>query len=169
MLDVFGLHTFYGDSHVLQGVTIQQRRRQDDPVSIARRTQAGAWTFDRILSLFPRLAARRDHRGDELSGEQQLLAIARALAANPRLVVMDEPTEGLAPPPVSAVATLIRQLQSEGTSILLAEQNAAFAVKTADHVYVMSNGTIVHASEPAALWRNEEIKTKFLGVPQTTR
>jgi len=95
-----------------------------------------------------------------------MLAIARALVANPVLVVMDEPTEGLAPMLVAEVGQLIRRLRDEGTSILLVEQNAAFAVKTADYVHVMSQGRIVHSSEPAALWANQDIKTQLLGVPR---
>ena len=95
-----------------------------------------------------------------------MLAIARALVANPVLVVMDEPTEGLAPMLVAEVGQLIRRLRDEGTSILLVEQNTAFAVKTADYVHVMSQGKIVHSSEPAALWANQDIKTQLLGVPR---
>ena len=98
-------------------------------------------------------------------GEQQMLAIARALVANPVLLVMDEPTEGLSPALVAEVASLIRRLKDEGTSILLVEQNAAFAVKVADYVHVMSKGKIVHSSEPKALWENQEIKAHLLGVP----
>ena len=129
-------------------------------------SDARAWDLEKVLAVFPRLAERRRHRGNELSGgEQQMLAIARALVANPVLLVMDEPTEGLAPALVSEVASLIRRLKDEGRSVLLVEQNAAFAVKVADHVHVMSKGRIVHSSEPAALWANEEIKTQFLGVP----
>ena len=97
-----------------------------------------------------------------------MLAIARALVGNPVLLVMDEPTEGLAPALVAEVASLIRRLKAEGTSVLLVEQNAAFAVKLADYVHVMSQGRIVHASEPAALWENEEIKTQYLGVPRAS-
>jgi branched-chain amino acid transport system ATP-binding protein len=116
--------------------------------------------------LFPRLAERQHHRGNELSGgDQQMLAIARALVANPILLLMDEPTEGLAPALVAAVATLIRRLRAEGTSVLLFEQNSAFAVKVADQVHVMSKGRVVHSSDPATLWRNEAVKTQYLGVP----
>lgn len=124
------------------------------------------WNVQNVFAVFPRLAERSHHRGDELSGgEQQMLAIARALVANPVLLVMDEPTEGLAPALVAEVASLIRRLKDEGVSILLVEQNAAFAVKVADFVHVMSKGTIVHSSKPPALWENEEIKTQLLGVP----
>jgi branched-chain amino acid transport system ATP-binding protein len=125
-----------------------------------------SWTLEKAFSVFPRLRERRKNRGNQLSGgEQQMLAIARALVANPLLLVMDEPTEGLSPQMVAEVASLIRRLKSEGTAVLLAEQNAAFAVTVADHVHVMSKGAIVHSSDPAALWANEEIKAQYLGVP----
>ena len=94
-----------------------------------------------------------------------MLAIGRALVANPLLMIMDEPTEGLAPAVIAEVGRLVLRLKAEGMSILLAEQNAAFAVKLADYVHVMSKGRIVHSSDPATLWSNEEIKTKLLGVP----
>jgi branched-chain amino acid transport system ATP-binding protein len=128
------------------------------------------WSVRKVFDVFPRLEERRAHRGDELSGgEQQMLAIGRALVANPVLVVMDEPTEGLASALIADVANVIRRLKDEGTAVLLAEQNAAFAVSLADHVHVMSQGRIVHSSAPAALWDNEEIKTQFLGVPPSPR
>jgi branched-chain amino acid transport system ATP-binding protein len=131
------------------------------------RAPGESWDIQNVYAAFPRLSERRSHRGNELSGgEQQMLAIARALVANPALLVMDEPTEGLAPMLVEEVRKLIRRLKDEGTSILLVEQNAAFAVKTADYVHVMSKGQIVHSSEPAALWANQDIKTQFLGVPR---
>jgi len=85
--------------------------------------------------------------------------------ASPVLVVMDEPTEGLSITSIGIVADAIRRLKDEGTTVLLAEQNAAFAVRLADRVHVMSQGRIVHSSEAAALWENEEIKTQYLGVP----
>ena len=93
-----------------------------------------------------------------------MLAIARALMANPVLLVMDEPTEGLAPALVAHVGALIRRLKAEGTAVLLAEQNAAFAVQLADYVYVLSQGKMVYESEPAALWGNEAVKAQLLGV-----
>jgi len=127
------------------------------------------WDLEKVFSVFPRLAERSRHRGNELSGgEQQMLAIARALVARPALLIMDEPTEGLAPMLVAEVAAVIGRLRDEGTSILLAEQNAAFAVKIANRVHVMSKGAVVHSSDPAALWGNEEIKTQLLGVPSAT-
>jgi len=126
-----------------------------------------SWNLDKAFAVFPRLAERRRNRGNQLSGgEQQMLAIARALVANPLLLVMDEPTEGLSPQMVADVAALIRRLKTEGTAVLLAEQNAAFAVTVADVVHVMSKGTIVYSSDPAALWANEEVKAQYLGVPK---
>ena len=114
----------------------------------------------RVFELFPRLAERRHHGGGDLSGgEQQMLAIARALVANPALLVMDEPTEGLAPALVAEVARLIRQLRQEGTTVLLVEQNAAFAVEVSDITHVMHQGTIVHSSSPGGVVgerRNQE-------------
>jgi branched-chain amino acid transport system ATP-binding protein len=128
--------------------------------------KAGGWDLQKVFSAFPRLFERRHHRGNELSGgEQQMLAIARALVARPAVLIMDEPTEGLAPMLIAEVAGVIRRLRDEGTSILLAEQNAAFAVKVADYVHVMSKGKVVHSTDPVALWNNEEIKTQLLGVP----
>jgi branched-chain amino acid transport system ATP-binding protein len=125
-----------------------------------------AWDLQKVFALFPRLGERRHHRGNELSGgEQQMLAIARALVANPLLLIMDEPTEGLAPAIVSEVAALIRRLRAERVSVLLVEQNAAFAVTVADYAHVMSQGRIVHSSDAAALWKDEDVKTRLLGVP----
>ena len=92
-------------------------------------------------------------------------AIARALVARPALLIMDEPTEGLAPMLVAEVTAVIGRLRDEGTSILLAEQNAAFAVKVSDKVHVMSKGAVVYSSDPTTLWEDEEIKTQLLGVP----
>ena len=147
--------------HIFSSLTVREN------LAIAvRQSRDTRWDIKKVLAEFPRLRERLHHRGDELSGgEQQMLAIARALVANPVLLVMDEPTEGLAPALVAEVGDLIRRLKLEGTSILLIEQNGAFAVRVADHVHVMSKGTIVHASEPAAFWENEAIKTQYLGVP----
>ena len=243
MLDVRDVHTYYGESHVLQGVTfradkgtvtavlgrngvgkttlcrslvgltparsgrivfngtditclpahrihqlgvslVPQGRRIFASLSVrenleiaaartSREPDRGAtssadrrWDLEEIFSVFPRLAERRHNRGNELSGgEQQMLAIARALVAMPLLLVMDEPTEGLAPVIVAEVASVIRRMKDDGASILLAEQNAAFAIKVADYVHVMSKGQVVHSTDPVTLWKNEEIKTQFLGVP----
>ena len=139
--------------------------RSGPAASVPRSGPAG-WDLEKVFAVFPRLSERSHNRGNELSGgEQQMLAIARALVARPGFLIMDEPTEGLAPVLVAEVANVIRRLKDEGTSILLAEQNAAFAVKVADYVHVMSKGRVVHSTDPVALWQNEEVKTQLLGVP----
>jgi branched-chain amino acid transport system ATP-binding protein len=157
-----------GISLVPQGRRIFVSLSVHENLLIAARavTSTAAWDIDRIFALFPRLAERRHNGGAELSGgEQQMLAIARALVANPRLLVMDEPTEGLAPAVVAEVGRLIGRLRQEGISVLLVEQNAAFAVDVADFTHVMHQGTIVHSSLSAALWQNEQVKSQYLGVP----
>jgi len=146
--------------HIFPSLTVREN------LAIAMPRPAGPWDFAKVCAVFPRLAERSGHRGNELSGgEQQMLAIARALVAGPRLLVLDEPTEGLAPVLVREVAGVIRRLRDEGTSILLVEQNAAFAVTVADYAHVMAKGTVVHSTDPAALWNNEAIKTQLLGIP----
>ena len=231
MLTVTDLHTYYGESHILQGVTLSAAKgtvtavlgrngvgkttlcrslagltpaRQGSIVlegteivrmppyrihalgislvpqgrhifasltvrenlAIAVREGGHGWDLEKVYAVFPRLLERSHNRGNELSGgEQQMLAIARALVARPRFLIMDEPTEGLAPVLVQEVAGVIRRLKEEGTSILLAEQNAAFAVKVADYAHVMAKGRVVHSTDPVTLWNNEEVKTQLLGVP----
>ena len=123
------------------------------------------WTLERIFGLFPRLAARKEHLGDKLSGgEQQMLAIGRALMTNPDLLLMDEPTEGLAPLVVREVGKTLDQLRREGLSILLVEQGVPFATRVADKVHVLSRGRIVHSCSPAELLANDEVKSRYLGL-----
>jgi len=118
-----------------------------------------------VLGLFPRLRERQRNRGNALSGgEQQMLATGRALVANPDLLLMDEPSEGLAPLMVRELGKIIGDLRGGGISILLVEQNLGFALDLADHVYVLSKGTIVHSCTPAELMANDEVKSRYLGV-----
>lgn len=125
----------------------------------------GTWTIDRIFALFPRLAERRHQRARTLSGgEQSMLAIARALLMNPSLLVMDEPTEGLAPVIVDRVSDVIRQLRDENQSILLIEQNIGLVLDLSDYVYVMSKGRVAWEGTPATLQERSDIQVEFLGV-----
>jgi branched-chain amino acid transport system ATP-binding protein len=229
VLEVEGLHTYYGGSHVLQGVSLAVGARQvvailgrngmgkttlmrsiigftpprrgtvrfkgeeitarppfrmtalgialvpqgrrvfpslsvRENLEVARRGD-GAWNLERVYSVFPRLREREKNRANKLSGgEQQMLAIARALMSNPELLLMDEPTEGLAPLLVREVARVIGELRQEGLSILLVEQNLPMALSVADRVHILSRGQIVHSSTPAELMASEDVKSRYLGV-----
>jgi len=127
--------------------------------------KADSWSLDDVYSLFPILKERSGCRGTLLSGgEQQMLAIGRALMTNPRLILMDEPSEGLAPLIVKEVGKIIYQLKRKGFSILLVEQNLPMALKIADYLYILSNGKIVCESTPDQLRSNDEVKAKYIGV-----
>jgi branched-chain amino acid transport system ATP-binding protein len=232
MLTVDDIHTYYGDSHVLQGVSltvgerqvvtilgrngmgkttlirsiigftpprrgrvvfkgtditrvpsfrciglgiglVPQGRRIFSSLSVLENLQVAAqrtngkkgWTVKRVFALFPRLEQRAMHPGDKLSGgEQQMLAIGRALMTNPDLLLMDEPTEGLAPIVVREVGNAIAELKRDGLSILLVEQSLPFAARVADHAHVLGRGRIVHSSAPAELLANEDVKSRYLGL-----
>ena len=229
MLEVSGLHTYYGESHVLQGVSltvgrgevvailgrngmgkttlmrsiigftpprqgsvrfkgqditgwashrmtalgmalVPQGRRVFPSLSVrenldvARRGD-GRWSLERVYAVFPRLRERERTRANKLSGgEQQMLAIGRALMGNPDLLLMDEPTEGLAPLLVREVGRVLGELKREGLSILLVEQNLSLALSVADRVHILSRGQIVHSCGPGELRSNEEVKSRYLGV-----
>jgi branched-chain amino acid transport system ATP-binding protein len=125
----------------------------------------GAWTLPRVYELFPRLEERRRQRAKTLSGgEQQMLAIARGLMTNPDCLIMDEPSEGLAPIIIQTVWQAVSKLKAQGLSILLVEQNAALALQLVDHVHVMSKGRVVYSGAPQALWADEDVKSRYLGI-----
>ncbi len=124
-----------------------------------------AWTPARVFDLYPKLREREANRGSTLSGgEQQMLAIARALTTNPRLLLMDEPSEGLAPLLVRELGASIGRLRSAGLSILLVEQNLPMALSIADEVYVLSKGRVVYQGTPVELARDAVVKQQYLGV-----
>jgi branched-chain amino acid transport system ATP-binding protein len=117
----------------------------------------GPWTIPRIYQLFPRLAERKQNRGRQLSGgEQEMLSIARALLLNPRLLILDEPSQGLAPLIVREVFRIVEQMRAEGISVLLVEQNVRVALDVADDAYVIENGQIVYTGTAAELGSDEE-------------
>jgi len=120
-------------------------------------TRPGPWTIDSILELFPNLGRRRDSWGRQLSGgEQEMLAIARALLINPRLLLLDEPSQGLAPLLVRDVFRVVASMREQGISILLVEQNARFGLEVADRVYVLNDGEVIHSGPAKELAKDEE-------------
>jgi branched-chain amino acid transport system ATP-binding protein len=229
-LEVADVHTYYGESHVLHGVSLRvgageavailgrngagkttlirtiigftpprrgrvrlhdealqgaaayqiarrgvglvpQGRRIFAPLSVVENLRLGArrapggWTLESVYAAFPRLRERAGQGGGTLSGgEQQMLAVARALMTNPRVLLLDEPSEGLAPIALREIGRALVRLKGEGLSILLVEQNVPLALRVADRVYIMSKGQIVYHGTPAELQANEDIKRRFLGV-----
>jgi branched-chain amino acid transport system ATP-binding protein len=123
------------------------------------------WTVERVFALFPRLAERRNHRGGQLSGgERGMLAVGRALMIDPQMILMDEPSEGLAPVMVQHLESIVLDLKREGLSILLVEQNLYSALAVADRVYVLETGRVVHQGDAATLARQTELLFAHLGV-----
>jgi branched-chain amino acid transport system ATP-binding protein len=130
-----------------------------------RSTERHGWNLERVYNMFPRLRERSAQRARTLSGgEQQMLAIGRGLMTNPDCLIMDEPSEGLAPIIIQGVWEAIGKLKEEGLSILLVEQNAALALKLVDYVHVMSKGRVVYSAKPQELWANDAIKASYLGI-----
>jgi branched-chain amino acid transport system ATP-binding protein len=228
VLEVDSIHTYYGESHVLHGVSLRvapgeavallgrngagkttairsivgftppragrvvfegqaierwpayriarrglalvpQGRRIFAPLSVRENLLLGArsegWTLERVFELFPRLRERQAQLGGTLSGgEQQMLAIARALLTNGRLLLLDEPSEGLAPLIVREIGTILQALKAQRLSLLLVEQNYHLALRVADRVYVMNKGQIVYQGTPGGLEVDEEVKRRYLGV-----
>jgi branched-chain amino acid transport system ATP-binding protein len=129
----------------------------------------GPWTIARIRELFPRLAERRDNKGRQLSGgEQEMLAIARALILNPKLLILDEPSQGLAPLIVQEVFRVVTAAREEGISILLVEQNVRAAVAIADRAYVLDDGKIVYSGAAAEFAADEERVRALAGASAET-
>jgi branched-chain amino acid transport system ATP-binding protein len=123
------------------------------------------WTIEEVYELFPALKLREQNMGNELSGgQQQMLAIGRALITNPQLILMDEPSEGLAPVIIDQITDIIRDLKKTGLSILVVEQNLRLACDVADRVLVMNKGHIVWEGTPDVLLNSDEILHKYLGV-----
>jgi branched-chain amino acid transport system ATP-binding protein len=231
LLELSDVHTYYGDSHILHGVSLALRRREvtallgrngvgktttiqtilglpaprrgeirfrgelisgsptyaivqtgigwvpqghrifptlsvDENLALAAaKARPGRWAVEDMYELFPRLHTRRDARGDALSGgEQQMLAIARALVQNPELLLMDEPSEGLSPRLVEEVGEIIRRLHAEDVAILLVEQNLNFALGIAERILIMNKGTILFSGRPQDVASDEQLCRQYLGV-----
>jgi branched-chain amino acid transport system ATP-binding protein len=229
-LAVEGLHTYYGESHVLQGIDLDvaageavsligrngagksttiasiagfvrprggtvrvhgadltgapphrvaragvalvpQGRRifgdltVSENLAVAARPVRDGWDEIRVLELFPSLARRRSVPGDQLSGgEQQMLAIGRALMRNPTVLLLDEPSEGLAPKLVEQVGEILERVRATGLAVLLVEQNLGLATRVGQRILVMNKGTIVFEGTPAELAADRDVETRYLGV-----
>jgi branched-chain amino acid transport system ATP-binding protein len=137
---------------------------------VARRNGNSRWTVDRVYQLFPRLAERKRNGGAQLSGgEQQMLAIGRALVTNPKLLIMDEPSEGLAPTIIEMLVETFRMLEREGLRILLIEQNLGVATSIAERQLVMVGGEIATETTASALSGDPELQRRYLGVEPVSR
>lgn len=151
---------------------VPQGRRVFGPLTVEenlhiarRRSRAGQWDQAAVYQLFPRLAERRRTRGDQLSGgEQEMLSIGRALVTNPRLLLMDEPSDGLAPTIVAQVGDVIETLTAAGVTVVLVEQNLALALRVADEVAVMTKGRITYRGAPHELRSDNARVRELLGV-----
>lgn len=231
MLEIEGLHTFYGDSHILQGISffvkegevatllgrngmgktttiksimglirpragrilfksnnivglkpykiaqkgigfVPDDRRIFPSLTVlenlnlpARKEVESGWQLESIYEFFPILKERSKHKGFELSGgEQQMLAIARALRMRTELILLDEPSEGLAPSLIRAIETILLEIKRAGITILLVEQNTRFATRVADRHYILSHGKIVYEGDNDDFMKREEVKKKYLGI-----
>src|SRR5262245_15496462 len=155
-----------GIGYVPQGRRLWRSLTVDEHLRMLAGSRRGAWSIERIYDTFPRLAERRNNAGSELSGgEQQMLAISRALIGNPRLLVMDEPTEGLAPVIVSQVEEMLVRLAEEGEiAVLIIEQNIGVATAVAENVAIMVNGRINRVIESHRLAADRELQQRLLGV-----
>lgn len=156
-----------GIGYVPQGRHIFGSLDVEENLTVAARNgNGGGWTLERVYGFFGRLAERRAQKGASLSGgEQQMLAIGRALMTNPSFLLMDEPSEGLAPRMVGQVRQVVEELKGENLSILLVEQNLGFALRTADRIYVLGEaGVIAWEGRPTELEENEVVKRTQLGI-----
>ena len=149
------------DRRIFPDLTVEEN------LEIVRRVtrRDGQWTMERVYRLFPVLTELRANRGSGLSGgEQKMLAIGRALMGNPTLLILDEPSEGLSPLMVKTLIEAIRQIQQEGVTLLIADQNVKFARRVADRGYIMEKGNIRHSGRLEELWADEQILRRYLAV-----
>ncbi|MEZ0348942.1 MAG: ABC transporter ATP-binding protein [Thermus sp.] len=155
----------WGVGYVPEGRRVFPYLTTEENLRLSTGKRPGPFDLKRVYNLFPKLEERRHHLGRQLSGgEQEMLAIARALLLNPRLLLLDEPSQGLAPLVVRHVAEVLKELRQEGVSILLAEQNAHLALSLADRVYVLDDGRVVHAGPATELREDPERVRALTGV-----
>jgi branched-chain amino acid transport system ATP-binding protein len=154
-----------GVALVPQGRRVWATLTVAEHLSLSARSRAGTWTVDTVLDLLPRLGERRRHLAGQLSGgEQQMLAVARALLTNPRLVLLDEPSEGLAPAIVDQIAGVVTTLRDEGVAVLIVEQDLHLAFAVAGEIAVMEKGVLVHRVPTPEFRRDPDTAYRLLGV-----
>ena len=154
-----GMQLVHEDRRIFGSLNVEEN------IILAGLTAEGRWPLERIYEMFPRLKERRTSRGTDLSGgEQQMLAIARALVRNPKIVLLDEPFEGLAPVIVEDLVRICRELAQAGQTIVLVEQNLAATLALASRVYIINNGHIAHEGPAAELKAQPDLLQRYLGV-----
>jgi branched-chain amino acid transport system ATP-binding protein len=154
-----GMQLVHEDRRIFGALSVEEN------IILAGLTAPKRWPLDRIYEMFPRLKDRRGNRGTDLSGgEQQMLAIARALVRDPKIVLLDEPFEGLAPVIVRDLLKACRDLAAAGQTIVLVEQNLAATLALAQRVYIVNNGHVVHEGPAQEIKRQPEIVQRYLGV-----
>jgi branched-chain amino acid transport system ATP-binding protein len=153
------------DRRIFRSLTVHENLLMGIKSSNKANTGEGAWTLDRVYGLFPHLQERCNQKGGHLSGgEQQMLTVVRTLMGNPRVILIDEPTEGLAPLIVKDVLEMLSTIRKSGVTILMVEQNFKAAIKIADRFYIMSKGQIVFEGDTEALLAAEEVRKNYLEV-----
>ncbi|HSO61234.1 MAG TPA: ABC transporter ATP-binding protein [Desulfobacterales bacterium] len=153
------------DRRIFKSLTVHENLLMGTQKTINSGSAERVWTIDRIYELFPNLRERRSNKGSHLSGgEQQMLTVARTLMGNPKLILVDEPTEGLAPLIVKDVLEMLSAVRKSGVTVLMVEQNFKAAIKVADRFYIMAKGQMVFEGGMAALLAAEEVRKNYLEV-----
>ena len=172
-VEIFGQNTTRWPAHRIAGLGVgyvPEGRKIFGSLTVLEnlkvpQARPGPWDLDRVLKLFPRLAERKSQLGRQLSGgEQEMLSIARPLLLNPRIMLLDEPSQGLAPLIVREVMQVVRRMRDEGLSVLLIEQNAPLSLSIADRAYILDDGKVVHAAKAAELAKDTELVNKLAGA-----